>query len=96
MILDLHCQSLDLGIERGSFGNCPGLQNSVDLEPEIVVKRGGAVFLNNEEATRSWCCFFFGPGSGVLLKCRFFLYSVRDAISCDVILGLWSRLDVIL
>jgi hypothetical protein len=34
--------------------------------------------------------FFSGPGSGVLLKRRFFLYSVREAIRA------LSKLDVIL
>src|SRR6185437_15521736 len=38
MILHLHGETLVRRIERGSAGHRPGLEDSVELEPEIVVE----------------------------------------------------------
>ena len=51
MIFDLDRKPLVMGIERRPFGDSPGFENAIQLEPQIVVEAGGVVLLNDESAT---------------------------------------------
>ena len=48
MILGLHRQPLDLGIERRPLGHRPRQEDTVELEPEIVVQARGIVPLDDK------------------------------------------------
>ena len=61
MILGLHRQPLDLGIERRPLGHRPRQEDAVELEPEIVVQARGIVPLDDEAQ-------FLGGGHGRLAR----------------------------
>src|SRR5579862_1759080 len=47
MILHLHGEPLDGGIERRPFGNRPGKQHAIKFQTEIVMQLRGTVFLDH-------------------------------------------------
>ena len=54
MIFGPDSQPLYFGVARRSLGDCPALQHTIDLQPQIPVKPGGVMFLDDEEiATRA-------------------------------------------
>ena len=48
MVLDVDGEAPHLGIEARPLGDRPALEDPADLEPEVVVERAGAVFLDHE------------------------------------------------
>src|SRR5262245_43841726 len=48
MILDLDGQAPIAWIERRPLRDGPGLENAIDLQPQIVVKPGGSMLLDDE------------------------------------------------
>ena len=52
MIFNLHGEPLVSRIERGSFWDGPGLQNSIEFQAKIIMQARGAVHLHDEAMTR--------------------------------------------
>src|ERR1700730_18890834 len=50
MVLRPYRQALVRGVHRRPFGYCPGRQDPIYGQPEIIVKPGGIVFLNDKDA----------------------------------------------
>src|SRR5262249_39285237 len=50
MIFDLHRQSLVRGVEIGPLGNGPALQDTVELEAEVVMEGRRIVLLDDERS----------------------------------------------
>jgi hypothetical protein len=48
MVLDLHRQSLVAGIAGRTFGDSPGFEYPVELEPQVIVQTGRSVLLDDE------------------------------------------------
>lgn len=48
MILDLNCQPLVVRVERRAFGDRPGFEDAIQLEPQVIVQPGGIMFLDDE------------------------------------------------
>ena len=48
MSLGPNCQPLYLGIWRGALGHSPALEHAVDFEPQVPVKPGSIVLLDDE------------------------------------------------
>ncbi|MNL15333.1 hypothetical protein D3C87_1363140 [compost metagenome] len=48
MVFDVHCQTLDLGVEGRAFWHCPALERTIELQAEVVMQARGVVFLNAE------------------------------------------------
>ena len=51
MVLDVDRQSPGLRVERGTFGDGPTHQDSVDFEPEVVVQPTSPVPLDHEASS---------------------------------------------
>ena len=87
MILDLHGQTLDGGIERGPFGHGPREQHAIPLQAKIVMQVRGLVLLNDVEKILCWAGRDSASpdGSGVTSKRLFLRYSLRlmEAVSSD-------------
>jgi hypothetical protein len=49
MILDMHRETLVVGIEARAFRNRPAQQNAVELEAKVVVQVAGGVLLDDEQ-----------------------------------------------
>src|SRR6516165_4620026 len=54
ILLDLDCEPPELGIERGLLGHGPGPEDSIDLEPQVVVQAPGCVLLDHEPHAVGW------------------------------------------
>ena len=50
MILHFDRQPLVMRIERGTLGDCPGFEDAVELEPQIVMQAGRGMLLDHETA----------------------------------------------
>ena len=48
MIFHLHRQPLVMRIERGTLRHCPGFEDSVELQPQIVMQARRGVFLDHK------------------------------------------------
>src|SRR5262249_26338289 len=48
MVLDMNCKSTVCRVEAGASGHRPALENSVELQPEIVVQPPSGVLLDDE------------------------------------------------
>src|SRR5690606_28932645 len=51
MILDMDRQALVGGVGRGSLGDGPALEHTVEFEPEIIVEPRRVVFLHDKAQT---------------------------------------------
>src|SRR3977135_1942239 len=51
MVLRPYGQALVRRVHRRPFGYCPGRQDPIYGQPEIIVKPGGIVFLNDKDAS---------------------------------------------
>jgi hypothetical protein len=49
MVLDVHGEVPLPGLERNPLGDCPGEQDAVALEPEIVVEAASVMALDDED-----------------------------------------------
>ena len=58
MILDLHRKPLVVGVERGTFGHSPGLEDPIELQPQVVVQVRRRMLLDDE--TKTLCLLDFG------------------------------------
>ena len=76
MILDLNGQRLHRWVEAGPLRHRPAFERAVVLQAEVVVQPAGGVLLNDELPASA---DFVSPpgGSGVFLKSRLRLYSLR-------------------
>lgn len=53
MILDLHGKALVMRVQRWPSGDCPRLEYTVELEPQIVMQTSCSMLLDDEAETRS-------------------------------------------
>src|SRR5207247_7009893 len=60
MILDVHGEALVGGIEAGTLGHRPALEDAFELEPEVVVQPARRVLLDDEKTIA-----LAAPGSGL-------------------------------
>ncbi len=74
MVFYLHGQSFIGGVERRAFGDGPAFQDAVHFQPEVIVEAGCGMFLHDEP--QGFVIRIAALGSGVLVKDRFFLYSL--------------------
>jgi hypothetical protein len=49
MVLRAYGQTLIGRVHRRSLGHCPGYQNPIDREPEVIVQPTGVVLLNDKD-----------------------------------------------
>ena len=54
MIFDLDREPFVMRIERRPFRHRPGLENTIQLKPQIVVQARRVVLLDDEAATARW------------------------------------------
>ena len=52
MILDLHCQSLNRGVQVRPFGHCPTFEDPVEFQTKIVVQTRGVMLLHDKGKLR--------------------------------------------
>src|SRR5207302_9028130 len=64
-------QMLDPRVQRRTFGHCPGLQNTIDRQPEIVMQPGGVVPLHAEIIGTVFARDLGGSGFGRVLEPAF-------------------------
>src|SRR5437868_11613709 len=65
MVLGAHREALLVGIEAGPLRNCPALEHSVELEPEVPVQPRGIVLLDDEAVA-----FALEPAAARFLRLR--------------------------
>jgi len=52
VVLDVDGHPAGLRVQSGTAGHCPGDEDAVDLEAEVVVEAGGPMALDDEAAAR--------------------------------------------
>ena len=72
MILDLDREALVVRIERRPARHRPGLEDAVELEPQIVMQPRGGVLLDHEAPLFRGRHLASPDGSAVFSKSRFF------------------------
>jgi hypothetical protein len=83
MVLHLDRQSLVARIKRGSLGHSPGLEDTVVLEPEVIVQAGGGMLLDD----KAWV--FRRPNLGLAARLRGLLEIALGLVGSEFLLCHW-------
>jgi hypothetical protein len=77
MIFGLDGEPLFGWVECRTFWNCPGTKHALHFQAEVVMKTGGAVFLNDETVALCLLDFTFGFGRLVKAALPFVLFKTH-------------------